>query len=199
MVTQAASVSPCERPPFEGGPGCTTPGRFVHETAQRHRPPAHRHGPRASSARKLSAFVMGVLLIGLVCAGCSDEKREGNDDFHRARKHVTQGKYDVAIPLLKRYLSRQANNKNASRAGLFLGKAYLALGDIDTAYKAFETTSKDYPSTLESHKCRYKMALVNMLRGDDAEAIEQFGQLADNPDGPLAPEAKAMRDYLQNR
>ena len=146
----------------------------------------------------LCALVLAATFVS-ICAGCSGGEAGQNDDFHRGRGHVIDGKYDVAIPLLQRFLSRQGNSRNASRAGLFLGKAHLGRGALDEAYNTFKATAQNYPNTLEAHKCQYKLAFVDMLRGNDDAAIEKFSQLADQPDGPLVPEATVMRDYLSNR
>lgn len=147
------------------------------------------------------ALFLGCCLIALagIGTGCDTiVTNNGNKLFHEGRSLVVNGHYSDAIPVLSKYMRLHPSGKHASRAGLFLGKAYLALGDSAKAAETWSLTVKNYPTTLEGHKCRYKLALLFMLTGDKDKAIEAFGKLADSPDGPLAPEATAMRTYLQS-
>jgi len=104
--------------------------------------------------------------------------------------------YEQAIPILQAYLKQRLQGKHASRAGLFLGKAFLGLGRLEEAKAAFRATVRDHPGSLEDHKCRYKLAVVAMLSGETQEAIRLFGELARNPDGPLVAEATVMQKFL---
>jgi len=119
------------------------------------------------------------------------------DDFHNGRTLVCEGKYREAIAPLEKYQREQPRGKNASRAGLFLGKAHLALEDHAAARQAFDATIKDYPDSLEAHKCRYKLGLLDLLEGKDDEALVRFEALANQPDGPLAAEALAWTRHLK--
>lgn len=143
------------------------------------------------------------LLLTIVCviavAGINCDivaPKQGNKLFHEGRGLVVTGQYSAAIPVLSKYMHLHPSGKHASRAGLFLGKAYLALGHTTKAAEIWALTAKNHPATLEGHKCRYKLALLLMLNGDREKAAEAFGRLADSPDGPLAPEAEAMRTFL---
>jgi len=86
--------------------------------------------------------------------------------------------------------------KHASRAQFFIGKAYIGMDQLDEATAAFDRVVRVYPDSLEAHKARYKIALVLLWQGEADEAQTQFAQLADSPDGPLAPEAKQMAAHL---
>lgn len=116
--------------------------------------------------------------------------------FGQGRQLVTDGAYADAIPLLERYLGEHPAGRNASRACLFLGKAHAGLGDLDAARRWFERGVRDFPATLEGHKCRYKLALVDLWEGRKDAATAGFAALAARPDGPLAPEAAAMHAWL---
>jgi TolA-binding protein len=139
----------------------------------------------------------------LVCAlliaagGCREKDRGEQALFLNGRALVTQGRYQQAIPVLERYLAEFSGGSYASRAGLFLGKSHLGLDDLEAAELAFQQTLRNYPQSLEAHKSRYKLALIALLRGDRDDALRRFGELADAPDGPLAPEAAAVRRHLQ--
>jgi hypothetical protein len=52
---------------------------------------------------------------------------------------------------------------------------------------------------LEAHKSRYKLALIDLWQRNTDKAHHQFLSLAEKPDGPLAPEAKAMSDYISHQ
>lgn len=122
--------------------------------------------------------------------------RTANALFKEGRSLVTQGRYAHAVPTLEQYLREHPRGKHASRAGLFLGKAHLGLGQWDEAAAAFTLTIERYPQSLEAHKARYKLAVVALLRGDTADARDRFAAMARSPDGPLAPEAKAAAEFL---
>lgn len=138
-----------------------------------------------------------LLSLSLACfAGCDGDNSSSDTLFHSGRERVTQGEYARAIPLLSQYLEESPRGHLASRAGLMLGKAYLGLDQLDEAEVAFESVVRDFPQTLEGHKCRYKLALLELLRDHRQAARERFLLLAQNPDGPLAPEARAMAALL---
>jgi TolA-binding protein len=143
----------------------------------------------------LAAAVAATCLI--VLPACPD--KQAGSAFLQARELVTQGQYEAAIPMLESYLETTPQGKHASRAGLFLGKANLALGKVEEARKAWRMTVETYPTTLEGHKCRYKLAFLDAMEGKDQQAYEAFRALAENPDGPLAPESIAWAAYLKKR
>lgn len=157
----------------------------------------------ANTARWLSSLAerAGILLLScLFAAGCNSGRNASpNSDFDQGRSLVVAGKYAEAIPVLRRYLKEDPQGKHASRAGLFLGKAHLALGDIEAARQAFDDTHRNYPDSLESHKSKYKLAMISLLSGDRQDALERFQQLAQAPDGPLAAEATAMAEFLRQQ
>lgn len=131
------------------------------------------------------------LLCCLMLASCAVGLKPA-DRFEAIREMVCDGEYQAAIPKLKSY-----SGTNNSRAGLFLGKAYLGLGDIENAKAAFESTSKKFPKTVEAHKCQYKLALLSYFSGETESAKAQFERLANEPDGPLAAEARAFAEFLK--
>ena len=145
------------------------------------------------------------LLIGVVilfsCHGC-DRPRAGaqirhhSSEFGAARALVVNGEYQRAIASLTDFARQHPNSKHASRAGLFLFKANLALGNIPAARQWCEWTIERFPQSLEAHKCAYKLAMISMLEGEDEDALRQFGVLANRPCGPLAAEATAMVRFL---
>ena len=116
--------------------------------------------------------------------------------FGEGRVLVMSGRYAEAVPRLEVYLDSFAAGRNRSRAGLFLGKAHLGRGEFELARAAFTETAERYPETLEAHKCRYKLCLLDLLEGDRASAAAGFRALAEDPDGSLAPEADALWRYL---
>ena len=122
--------------------------------------------------------------------------RDVHDPLFARALAFQRGDYEAAIPLLREYLRKYPNGRNASRAQFFLGKAYIGLGRLSEAAIEFDATVRNYPGTLEAHKSRYKLAMIAYWQGDSIEARRRFEKLADNPDGTLAPEARAMAEYL---
>ncbi len=131
-------------------------------------------------------------IFALTLTQCSG----GEAQFTNGRQAVTEGRYGAAIPQLEAYLDAQPKGKNASRAQFFIAKANLGLGKLDAAREAFEATLTRYPTSLEAHKARYKLAVIDMVQGNADAAREAFSKLAANPNGPLAPEAKMMAEFL---
>jgi TolA-binding protein len=108
------------------------------------------------------------------------------------------GRYKDAVPVIEKYLSEYPQGKYASRAYLFLGKAFLGQLKFDDAARVFDDGTRLFPETLEGHKCRYKRAVIDLLQGDNAAARVRFANLSNNPDGPLGPEARAFQRYLED-
>lgn len=133
--------------------------------------------------------VAAALCLIVTVAACNAAKPD--DGFEAIRAEVCAGNYDAALPKLKAY-----RGKHESRAGLFLGKIAMVKGDFAEAKREFQRVVDTFPGSDEHHKCRYKLAVVAMLEGDRDSARKQFQALADKPDGPLAPEATAMAEFL---
>jgi TolA-binding protein len=137
--------------------------------------------------QKVSFLAVAAIAIGITIAGC--DARQKNADFEPIRQLVCQSKFADAIPKLEAY-----RGKHEFRAGLFLGKAYLGLGQIDKARAAFEKTVRRFPDTLEAHKCQYKLAMLTFLDGDQQAARVQFSKISN---GPLTGEAAAFVRFLK--
>lgn len=140
----------------------------------------------------LSAFFIVVLFA---CAPSTEQK----DAFTAGRTLVTEGRYESALEALEVYLDRWPDGEFACRAWLFVAKAHLARGDFEQARAALETCVRDFPDSLEAHKCRYKLAVLDLLEGDPAAARLRFEDLRSHPDGPLAAEAAAFARFLGDR
>ncbi len=136
-----------------------------------------------------------LLAVALIVLACGETERR--ERFIDGRRLVTEGRYEEALPLLESYLTSAPSGRHASRARFFVAKAFLGLGELDRAAAEFETVVRDYPDSLEAHKSRYKLALLALLAGREEEARRRFAELAESPDGPLAPEARAMSDHLE--
>lgn len=118
--------------------------------------------------------------------------------FIEGRALVTQGLYEEALPMLNTYLTKHPTGRYAGRAQFFIAKAHVGLGDLDRAKLAFEATLAGYPTTQEGKKSRYKLAMIDLWQGNSKKAVQRLEVLAENPDGPLAPESRAMYLFLSN-
>ncbi len=54
------------------------------------------------------------------------------------------------------------------------------------------------PESKEGKKSRYKLAMIDLWQGNRKKAVQRLESLAENPDGPLAPESRAMYLFLSN-
>lgn len=138
-----------------------------------------------------------IIAAACSCLGCGG-KEGASDEFLAARQMVVDGKYAAAAQSLENYVDKNPQASDASRAGLFLGKAFLAQNDLVQAEKWFQWTVDNHPRSLEGHKCRYKLAVCALLSGERDDALKRFQDLAASPDGPLAAEATAMERFVRN-
>lgn len=116
--------------------------------------------------------------------------------FEEGREKAVNGEYRAAIVLLNDYLGGCPNCQESSRARFFIAKSYIGLGDLVRARVEFKTVIRDYPGSLEAHKSKYKLALIDLWEGRKEAARAEFARMAERPDGPLAPEASGMAAYL---
>ena len=130
------------------------------------------------------------LFAFVLLTGCGQQSSP--NQFESIRQIVCEGRYAEAIPKLEAY-----DGRHRSRAGLFLSKAQMGLGDMNKARQVFDDTIRNCPDSLEAHKCRYKLALLSMLQGNAQSAKKQFFALSTKPNGPLAAESRAMAEFIQ--
>lgn len=149
---------------------------------------------------KLSKRLLVIAAVVLGCTSCGNGAGTAErDEFLAARQLVVDGKYQEATGRLEAFVAAHPGSKFNSRAGLFLGKAYLAQDDMPQAKKWFQWTVDHHAQTLEGHKCRYKLAMCSVLEENYGDASERFAALANKPDGPLAAESTAWLRWLQKQ
>ena len=148
---------------------------------------------------RITATISMVVFLPMVLTGCQKKQSREEALFRQGRDLVRSGHYAEAIEPLERFQREHPHAPLASNAGLFLGKAFLALGRFEEAQNAWQRTIQHYPGSLEDHKCRYKLAMLALLQENETDALHRFASLAEAPDGPLAAEATAFRTYLENR
>ena len=137
-------------------------------------------------------FVSFLILIFM--AGC--ESRQASTGFHEGRALLMRGQLERADRMLAQFQKANPTHQLCSRALFLRGKAQLGLGDFDLATAHFLATIKKYPQSEEAHKAKYKLAVLEMLNGNREQAVRQFQEIADNPDGTLVAEAAAMARWL---
>jgi TolA-binding protein len=146
-----------------------------------------------AQTKSMSKVLFSFFLL-LISSNCSSGT---GDHFLQGRKAVTQGRFQKAIPLLRRYLEVAPKGKHASRALFFIGKADIGLGEYDKAQAVFASLIRDWPATLEAKKAQYKLAMLDLWRGNTDNARKRLTAMTSHPDSPLAPEATAMLRYLE--
>ncbi len=148
----------------------------------------------------MKRYVYQAIIILLLTAGViffwNNERIAG--PFIEGRALVTEGVYEEAIPMLNTYLAKHPAGRYAGRAQYFIAKAHVGLGNLDRAKLAFAATLAGYPTTAEGKKSRYKLAMIDLWQGNRKKAVQRLELLAENPDGPLAPESRAMYLFLSN-
>lgn len=148
--------------------------------------------------QSISDFLLLLFLLFLLMpCGCSGNSK-GNI-FLQGRKAVTQGRFQKAIPVLRRYLQEKPHGKHASRALFFIAKAHIGLGEYDRAQAVFASLIREMPDTLEARKAEYKLALLDLWQGRTEKVRQRLRAITVHPDSPLVPEAQAMLRYLDKK
>lgn len=138
-----------------------------------------------------------VLVLMAMLAECALVGNKERDEFLQARSLVTSGRYSEALQSLRDYEKEFPSSEYASRARFFVAKCYLGMNDPGSARVEFESVIQRFPDSVEAHKSRYKLAMIDLWEGNRERALQRFQAMAEKPDGPLAPEASAMVRYLR--
>jgi len=77
-----------------------------------------------------------------------------------------------------------------------LGDAYLSLGDLGAAEKAYKSLLNDNPSVKSRPALYYRLAQLGFKKGDNALAKEYLDKL--KKEYPLSPEARADNELLSS-
>lgn len=134
------------------------------------------------------------VLAMFVVAACGE--KHSSKGFHAGRDRLKRGDYAGAIGDLQRYLDKHPGGKLASRAMFLIAKAHIGEEDLGGAEQWFGQTIEKFPESQEAHKARYKLAMIAVWNGEFEAGRRKFQQLADRPAGTLAPEARAMAQFL---
>ena len=136
-----------------------------------------------------------VLTLGVLGCG-TDDRGKVASEFDVARKLMTSGRFDSAATKLEDFLENHPSHHLAGRATFLLAKSHLGQSHFDESKKWFNRTIQRFPNSEEAHKAKFKLAVIEMLEGNLAEAERQFATLAKQSDGPYVPEAQAYSRFL---
>ena len=110
--------------------------------------------------------------------------------FSEASVNVLGGFYDLAIPDLKDFLNTYPKDSRAPSAQLLLGNAYLAKGDFEKAWIAYDEAIQKYPESEIKCTALYKkgLTLIQLKQTSDATKIFQsvVKDCANTTEAPLA-------------
>jgi hypothetical protein len=113
--------------------------------------------------------------------------RANTSDLKRLKGMVREGNY-TAIDGLK------IHAPSDGLGALYLGKALLAVGELDDALVAFDQCAQRFARAEEGHKCRYKAAFTSYLLGKPDVARDRLKRVGA---GPLGGQAQAFDRFLQ--
>lgn len=147
------------------------------------------------TARTMTMDFAVILVCFVLLTGCNPNS--ANQAFHRGRNLLIQGQFQAARTALDQFEKQYPNHELQSRTRLLQAKACMGLNDLPEAKRLFQQTIDQFPKSDEAGKARYKLAVIAMMLGDDADALERFEQLADQGQSVLAPEATAMVRYMK--
>jgi TolA-binding protein len=136
-----------------------------------------------------------VLTLGVLGCGTDDRGKVARE-FDVARKLMTSGKFDSAATKLEEFLENHPTHELAGRATFLLAKSHLGRSRFDESKKWFNRTIQRFPESEEAHKAKFKLAVIELLSGNLADAEQQFETLATQSEGPYVPEAQAFSRFL---
>lgn len=154
---------------------------------------------KIQSFRCLSRVAI-LLIVVLSTHGYADAaEQDANRKYESARQLVFRGQFKQAATGFEQFLVQHPGHPFSSRATFMLGKSKLGGGDETAALKWFERTIKDYPSSLEARKAKFKIAMIDFLNRREDAARKRFQQIVDDADGPYTPEAAAWLRHWDDR
>jgi len=113
------------------------------------------------------------LALGVTAAGCGGgvipAVHSEPERLEAARRAMAKRDYNIAIELLKGYITANAGSKDVDEAVYRLGQSYLATRDFPAAALEFERLLRDYPESDSSGSASFRLgeALYGQARPPD--------------------------------
>ena len=115
-----------------------------------------------------------------------------SDLFNEAKGLLDKGVYDQAANGFKIYVSKYSDTEQAAQAYLYMGDAYVAVGQTKQAAIAYATLLQKYPKSewIPSARLKYALSIVPLGKKDEAKRylnsiVKEFAS------SPEATQAKA--------
>ena len=113
-----------------------------------------------------------------------------SDLFNEAKNLLDKGVYDQAANGFKIYISKYPDTEQAEQAYIYLGDAYIALGQTKQAAVSYATLLQKYPKSklLPTARLKYALSIVPLGKTDEAKRylnsiVKEF---ASSPEAALA-------------
>ena len=117
-----------------------------------------------------------------------------SDLFAEAKSHLDKGAYEPAAMGFQLYTTKYPDSENADEAYIYLGDAYVALGQTKSAAVAYATLLQKFPQSkwIPSARLKYARSIVPLGKTDEAKKylnsiVRQY---------PASPEAKQAKADL---
>ncbi len=115
-----------------------------------------------------------------------------SDLFAQAKNHLDKSAYEAAVTGFNLYLSKYPESEQADQAYLYLGDAYIALGQTKKGAIAYATLLQQFPKSKLTASARLKYALSILPLGKTDEAKRYMASVVQEfPQLPEAVQAKA--------
>lgn len=159
---------------------------------------------RRSRRTFVTLLLCGLLGIScLITGGCggvkvqAKQREKAASEFEQARKLVHHGKFDNAIQQLDAFSDKHPNHKLSSRVLFLRAKSQMGLQETEAAQAGFAQVIEKFPGSEEARKAEYKLAMMEYLNGNNAEAKTRFQEIAKAANGPYTPEAVVWLEFVR--
>ena len=117
-----------------------------------------------------------------------------SDLFAEAKSHLDKGSYEPAAMGFKLYISKYPTSENVEQAYMYMGDAYMQLGQSKSAAIAYATILQKFPQGRFIPAARLKYARSIVPLGKTDEAKRYLASVVQ--DFPSAPEANLAQAEL---
>lgn len=92
--------------------------------------------------------------------------RRAEIPYHKGRAYYYLGRYDEAIVLLKDYLSRLGEGRDAQKSAAlyWIGECLFSLGQLNAAQEIFTLITEQYPQSAKFEASSYRLGLINQKK-----------------------------------
>ena len=115
-----------------------------------------------------------------------------SDLFAEAKNHFDKGSYEAAATGFKLYTAKYPESENCEQAYMYMGDAYIAMGQTKKGAVAYATVLQKFPNSklIPAARLKYALSIVPLEKMDEAKRYLS-SIVTEFPQSPEAAQAKA--------